>query len=178
MVATVGAAAADASSQAAGADRSTPLSCEYDDYTPPRLGGEWTATFEDGLAADSQARWDGGRIVQVGVGGDCSLFVADGRTAMLPNVTVNGTRGVVTGTVDLGADGQLRFVDAAAGSGPSVTGSPVATATARSPNRPYRLLRPHRPHRPRPGEPRQGRRRSLRIRQPTAQSPRRTRPRS
>ncbi|WP_274323221.1 hypothetical protein [Halosimplex aquaticum] len=133
MVATVGAAAADASSQAAGADRSTPLSCEYDDYTPPRLGGEWTATFEDGLAADSQARWDGGRIVQVGVGGDCSLFVADGRTAMLPNVTVNGTRGVVTGTVDLGADGQLRFVDAAAGSGPSVTGSPVATATARSP---------------------------------------------
>lgn len=129
VLTAAGVATADTSRGVVFADPSTPSTCEYDDYSAPRLGGDWTTTEEDALTTDSQAKWDGGRVVQVGAAGDCSLFVDDGETATLTTVTVNGTRGVVTGTVDLGAEGQFRLVDASGRSASAGTDSAGATAT-------------------------------------------------
>lgn len=107
VTSSVGVVAADASSShsgVAGADQS----CGSEDYTPPDIT-EWNETYVDGLSEDSLADWTNGRIVPVGGGGDCSLAVTDGESATLTATPVNGTRGIVTGVLDLGSNGTLRL---------------------------------------------------------------------
>jgi len=88
----------------------------------------WTVGSVDHLSTDSLGRWTGGRIAPVGAEGDCSLFVASGERATLTGTTVDGSRGVVTGVLDLGANGSLRLVDA--GSRSTAAGTATAdTAT-------------------------------------------------
>lgn len=88
---------------------STDGACEHDSYTPPSIDFAWNETYTDALDSGSERDWSGGRIVQVGAGGECSLLVDDGRSESLSAATIDGTRGVVTGTVDLGANGSVRF---------------------------------------------------------------------
>ncbi|WP_135365496.1 hypothetical protein [Halosimplex halophilum] len=112
----------------------TPRRCLDDEYDPPVLPADWTAGLVDHLSSESLDRWTGGRIAPVGAGGDCSLFVADGERATLSATTVDRSRGVVTGTLDLGANGSLRLIEAdtgptAAGAGAETTASTVTGAS-------------------------------------------------
>lgn len=84
--------------------------CDGDTYVPPDLDREWVIDYRDGLDADALEDWSGGRVVRIGATGECSLDVTE--TATLTAAVVDGTRGVVTGVLDLGANGSLRFVDA------------------------------------------------------------------
>ena len=102
----------------------TPRPCRDDEYDPRVLPSGWTVGYVDHLSTDSLDRWTGGRVAPVGGGGDCSLFVADGERATLSGTAVDGSRGVVTGVLDLGANGSLRLVDAGSRS------TAVGTATA------------------------------------------------
>lgn len=112
------------------------LSCEDDGYVPPELDRDWNPEFVDSLGNDSVAEWTGGRTVRVGATGDCSLAVVDGETATLTTPTVDGTRGVLTGTLDLGSNGSLALVatDEAAsersGEDTTVDGNATASDTA------------------------------------------------
>ncbi|QSG07415.1 hypothetical protein [Halapricum desulfuricans] len=116
---SVGTLAAVQATASQTAPASTGDICEYDTYSPPDLDFGWTQSYKDGLSNGSERDWSGGRIVQVGGNGECSLLVSDGRSESLDETTVNGTSGVVTGTVDLGADGSVRFT--AVGSNPKET---------------------------------------------------------
>jgi hypothetical protein len=85
--------------------------CVRDDPGPDLTDrGNIDPAFVDALENGSLADWDGGRLAPVGAAGDCSLVVTDGRTATLTAATVNGTSGIATGTLDLGANGSLAFV--------------------------------------------------------------------
>jgi hypothetical protein len=100
--------------------------CEDDGYEPPALDREWDPGFVDSLDDASRTDWAGGRVVRVGATGDCSLAALDGETVTLTAATVDGTRGVLTGTLDLGANGSLALV--------AVNGStPTAVPTASDP---------------------------------------------
>lgn len=86
--------------------------CESDG-AGPALGTEWRFDpFEDTVTTESLEDWTGGRVVRVSVAGDCSLAVTRNETATLTATTVDGTRGLVTATLDLGSNGSLRFVPA------------------------------------------------------------------
>jgi len=93
--------------------------CTYDSHSPPELEFAWTELYADALDNGSERDWSGGRIVHVGAGGECSLFVGDGHSESLNAQTINGTRGVLTGTVDLGTNGSVRFT--ATGASPKNT---------------------------------------------------------
>lgn len=93
-------------------------SCRYDAYEPPTLDGEWNETYADSLDNGSLEDWTNGQIVRVGASGDCSLAVTDGESSTLTATAVNGSRGVVTGVVDLGSNGSLRLIEGN-GSAPS-----------------------------------------------------------
>ncbi|MFC7131720.1 MULTISPECIES: hypothetical protein [Salinibaculum] len=69
------------------------------------------ASYTDRLTNDSLSDWDGGRVVRVGASGDCSLYVGPTETATLRAALVDGTDGIATGTVDLGPNGTVAFVD-------------------------------------------------------------------
>lgn len=86
-------------------------SCRYDSYDPPTLDSEWDETYADALDNGSLEDWTNGQIVRVGASGDCSLAVTDGESTTLTATAVNGTRGVVTGVVDLGSNGSLRLTE-------------------------------------------------------------------
>ncbi|WP_235853623.1 hypothetical protein [Halosimplex salinum] len=114
--------------------------CTYETYSAPGLDDDWAPAFEDGLGENSLDNWSGGRTVPVGADGDCSLYVADSETATLtrPDGTVEPDSGVVTGTLDLGANGSLRLVDPN-GSRPETGGDRAATtATATESDGPTR----------------------------------------
>jgi hypothetical protein len=66
--------------------------------------------YEDRLTDDSLVNWSGGRLVRVGASGDCSLFVGPNETATLASTLVNDSSDILTGTVDLGANGSLSLV--------------------------------------------------------------------
>jgi hypothetical protein len=83
--------------------------CEDDSYSPPPLEESWEQSYTDSLDSGSLGDWSEGEIVRVGSSGSCSLLVTDGNSAQLEATTVDGTRGVATGTVDLGANGSLNF---------------------------------------------------------------------
>ncbi|WP_436906717.1 hypothetical protein [Halosimplex marinum] len=106
----------------------TQAECFDADYDPPDLAPDWSATFTDGLSTESLDRWTGGRVAPVGAGGDCSLFVAGGERATLSAATVDGSGGVVAGTLDLGANGSLRLVDAGGESTAAGTETDATTA--------------------------------------------------
>lgn len=107
----------------------TLAACTDDSYSPPVLDREWDEPFVDGLANGSLADWTGGRLVAVGASGDCSLAVLDGERARLDAATVNGSHGVVTGTLDLGESGRLRLAPIVGnGSGPAENGSALAVS--------------------------------------------------
>jgi hypothetical protein len=86
--------------------------CDHDDYDPPALDGEWEVSFVDPLENGSLEHWSGGDLARVGGSGDCSLVVTENDAATLTATMVNGTRGVVTGSIDLGANGSLALVGA------------------------------------------------------------------
>jgi len=110
------------------ADDSGP--CDDGEYRPPDLNREWNPEFFDSLGDASQSDWTGGRVVRVGATGDCSLAVLDSETATLTAVTVDGTRGVLTGTLDLGANGSLALVATNESTPPDVsTDGPDAVTT-------------------------------------------------
>lgn len=83
-----------------------------DDYFDPDLDVDWDRTYTDGIANGSLSDWRGGQLVQVGPDGGCSLAVFDGETAQLTVTTINESRGVVTGTLDLGTNGSLTLTEA------------------------------------------------------------------
>ena len=85
--------------------------CEDPVYTGHDLGFESNETYADALENGSLPDWTSGDIVHVGAGGGCSLVVADGQTSTLEATTVDGTDGVVTGTLDLGTNGSVRLVE-------------------------------------------------------------------
>jgi len=66
--------------------------------------------YVDGLAGQSRANWTDGETLRIGAVGDCSLGVAGNATATLTAATIDPDRGRVTGVVDVGRDGALRFV--------------------------------------------------------------------
>lgn len=101
------------------APASVESACEDDSYTPPSLDFAWNETYADPLDNGSEGDWSGGQIVHVGASRECSLLVVDGHSESLDAVTIDGTRGVVTGTVDLGSNGSVRFT--ATGSDPEET---------------------------------------------------------
>ncbi|MDS0259644.1 hypothetical protein NDI56_09595 [Haloarcula sp. S1CR25-12] len=67
-------------------------------------------SYVDGLSGRSTADWTDGEPLRIGAAGDCSLGVGAARTATLTAATVDPNRGRVTGMVDVGRDGALRFV--------------------------------------------------------------------
>ena len=83
--------------------------CSDNTYSPPDLDFRWTESYTDELRTGSEQDWSGGEMVRVGADGECSLLVRDGNSVSLDATTIDGTRGVVTGTVDLGANGSIRF---------------------------------------------------------------------
>jgi len=98
-------------------------SCDRDEYEPPELDREWDVAFTDSVEDGSLADWDGGRLLATGPDDDCSLALADDESATLTATTVNGTHGVVTGTLDLGKNGTLRL-DASNSTGAVVVSNP------------------------------------------------------
>jgi hypothetical protein len=107
--------------------------CDATDRVPaPALGDDvvdrYVATVDEGTVTD----WDGGRIARVGAGGGgCSLAVTAGDRATLTATTLNGSGGVLTATVDVGANGSVRFVPVAPANGSDDgTDPPTATGTA------------------------------------------------
>lgn len=76
-----------------------------DGYRPPDLDERWTET-----ASAESLNWSAGGPAPVGPLDDCSLRVAAGAVASPTNATVDGARGVVTGVVDLGANGSIALV--------------------------------------------------------------------
>lgn len=86
-------------------------SCERDEYEPPELDRGWEVAFIDPIQDGSLGNWDEGRLAPVRLGEECSLVVSDGESANLTARTVNGTYGVVTGTLDLGTNGSVRLVE-------------------------------------------------------------------
>lgn len=106
---------AAAASGAAAATTPTPTgapSCSADDADSTLTSrARIDAAFVDRLTNDSLADWDGGRLVRVGAAGDCSLFVAATETATLQSARINRSNAIVTGAVDLGANGTLSLVD-------------------------------------------------------------------
>jgi hypothetical protein len=86
--------------------------CDYESYTPPSLDREWRESFVDPLENGSLDNWSGGALARVGGDGDCSLVVGENESVTLTATTVDGNRGVVTGSVDLGANGSLSLVGA------------------------------------------------------------------
>jgi hypothetical protein len=96
--------------------------CDEHSYHPPSLDREWDDTLTNAFDGGPPADWRGGRVVPIGGEGDCSLLVTDDETATLRTVGLNGTHGVVTGVLDLGANGSLQLV---ASNGTAVT--PVTT---------------------------------------------------
>jgi hypothetical protein len=86
--------------------------CDHDDYQPPSLDREWEGSFVDPLENGSLEHWSGGNLARVGGAGDCSLVVAENDAGTLTATTVNGTRGIVTGSVNLGANGSLTMAGA------------------------------------------------------------------
>ena len=95
--------------------------CTYDSYSPPELAFAWTESYTDALDNGSERDWSGGRIVHVGADGECSLLVDDDHSESLTAETINGTQGVLTGTVDLGTNGSVRFTATGASSGDTTT---------------------------------------------------------
>jgi len=86
--------------------------CDTDDYRPPSLDREWRESFVDPLENGSLDHWSGGTLARVGGDGDCSLVVTENESVTLTATTIDGNRGVVTGSVDLGANGSLSLVGA------------------------------------------------------------------
>ena len=123
VVAVAAAGAVSTAGAAGGADRpalatttepsatTTPHPCRDGEYSPRVLPSGWTAEFTDSLSTGSLDRWTGGRIAPVGAEGDCSLFVASGERASLSATIADGPRVVVTGVLDLGANGSFQLVD-------------------------------------------------------------------
>jgi hypothetical protein len=86
--------------------------CDHDDSETPSLDRDWEDQFVDPLENGSLDNWSGGELARIGGTGDCSLVVAENEAATLTATTVAGTRGVVTGSVDLGENGSLLLVGA------------------------------------------------------------------
>jgi hypothetical protein len=85
--------------------------CPGATFDPAPLDVDWEQTYADGADEDSLSDWTADRLAQVGPDGGCSLAVLDGNRTRLTAATINGTRGVVTGTVDLGANGSFELSD-------------------------------------------------------------------
>jgi len=94
-----------------------------DAYRPPELDDPWRETATDG---DRRLNWSGGDPAPIGPIDDCSLAVADGATASPNDTQVSGDDGVVTGVVDLGANGSLAFVGVATATGSNGTTTAAA----------------------------------------------------
>lgn len=76
--------------------------------------------YAAGLANDTAGDWTGGELLPIGANGDCSLAVTNG-SARLTATTLDGHRGVLRATVDLGEDGAVGVVAR------NDTGSPAAS---------------------------------------------------
>jgi hypothetical protein len=103
-----GAAGPAGASQVPVASDHEPPDCEVDGRDAELESRAGQVTYVSPMANGSTADWDGGRIIRVGASGDCSLAATNG-TATLAGTAV-GTPGLVTGTVDLGANGSFRLV--------------------------------------------------------------------
>lgn len=82
-----------------------------EEYYDPDLELDWDRTYTDPIANGSLSDWTGGRLVQVGPDGGCSLAVLDGESARLNATTINASRGIVIGALDLGTNGTLALSD-------------------------------------------------------------------
>ncbi|MFB6206868.1 MAG: hypothetical protein ABEJ05_10130 [Haloglomus sp.] len=65
--------------------------------------------YAAGLANDTARDWTGGTVLRIGATGECSLAVTNGSATLTPT-RVDGRRGVLRVTVDVGEDGAVRAV--------------------------------------------------------------------
>jgi hypothetical protein len=99
-----------------------PDGCEFRDGSGHLnyLDGEYD--YAAGLANDTAGDWTGGELLPIGANGDCSLAVTNG-SATLTATTLDGHRGALRATIDLGEDGAARIVAR------NETGVPAASVT-------------------------------------------------
>lgn len=115
------------------------ISCPGGEFDPQPLEEDWEQTYVDALDEESLSDWTGGGLVQVGPDGSCSLAVLEGNSTTLTGAMINGTQGVVTGTLDLGANGTLALAEGGAddavrisNSGPDFASTVVVSAANHS----------------------------------------------
>jgi hypothetical protein len=104
------------------------VDCERDEERVDLPGRADEFAYTDGLSADGRADWTGGEIVQFGAEGDCSLSVTNG-SAALTATAVDGERGVLRATVDVGRGGALTLSKLPVASNGTRSDGPVVAAT-------------------------------------------------
>lgn len=82
--------------------------CDSDGERPAISENRDDYEYVDGLASDGRADWTSGSILRIGATGDCSLAVTND-SATLTAATIDGNRGVLRATVDVGRDGAIRL---------------------------------------------------------------------
>jgi hypothetical protein len=99
-----------------------PEGCDLDDESGHLGYLEREYDYTAGLANDTAGDWTGGEVLPIGANGDCSLAVTNG-SATLTAADLDGNRGVLRATVDVGEGGAIRAVTR------NDTGAPAASVT-------------------------------------------------